>query len=81
MSTYNELTVEQQKRQDIIDRFSDAVIAAAEREIYPFHDSLETYPTECDGGMSLEELLQWKADDPLVDRNFGKPLVEVNFGK
>ena len=25
MSTYNELTVEQQKRQDIIDRFSDAV--------------------------------------------------------
>jgi hypothetical protein len=52
MSTYNELTVEQQRREDIMNSFSDDVIRAAEHEIYPFHKSLETYPID-----QLEKLL------------------------
>mgnify|MGYP003152753085 FL=1 len=66
MSTPHELTIEQQKRQDIMNSFSDDVIRAAEKEIHPFHKSLDTYPLECEGAMSLEELLQDKANKPLL---------------
>jgi hypothetical protein len=46
MSTYNELTVEQQRYQNLIDSCSDAVINSAKEKLRPFYKSLQDCPLD-----------------------------------
>ena len=46
MSTYNELTVEQQRYQNLIDSCSDAVINSAKEKLRPFYRSLQDCPLD-----------------------------------